>query len=619
MYELDDDEDKDEDEDGGVEVADDDEVRRELSKFNDKAYDPAREGGFSESSSSEESESEEEDAVEFDDDEQEEAELAGQQAEVPMGDVTRRIAAVNMDWDNIRAVDLMAVASSFVPPSGRINSVTVYPSEFGRERIEKEELEGPPREIFANSKQHATDEEDEDSNDESEDEKIKKALLQEDKGDEFDSSALRNYQLQRLRYYYAVITCSGPDTAKSIYDNLDGREYLSSANFFDLRFVPDDTSFDDDKPRDSCSSLPDGYKPVEFKTDALTHSKVRLTWDEDDRERKEAQKRAFTTKEIEADDLAVYVGSDSSDEEEENLEGASGKNQSKAASLRAALGLPADMGPKKKDARPVGNMQVTFSAGLSTGKKGASIFENEPEETTIEKYKRKEKERKAKRKEKARAGRDGTSTTDKPDSVSASKVQDEAEDGEEDDEDPFNDPFFEDPNGPASRAAAKAVKRAKREQKRAEAAAKESATAAERATLELLITDDKDASKMHHFDMASILKAEKTSKKRGKKGRKAVEEVEQDDFQMNVQDPRFAKLYESHEYAIDPTNPRFKRTKAMDAMLEESRKRKDRVSEDGESSIRKEKKRKQVDGDGGDDLRALAEKVKQKTKGAARA
>jgi len=35
---------------------------------------------------------------------EEQAELAGQ-AEVPTGEVTRRLAAVNMDWDGIRAMD----------------------------------------------------------------------------------------------------------------------------------------------------------------------------------------------------------------------------------------------------------------------------------------------------------------------------------------------------------------------------------------------------------------------------------------------------------------------------------------------------------------------------------
>ncbi|KAI7108807.1 hypothetical protein KC352_g36549, partial [Hortaea werneckii] len=102
--------------------------------------DPAREGGFSASESEEESSSEEESDEEADLAE----DTAGQEQteDIPLGEVTRRIAAVNMDWDNIRASDILAVAQSFLPGSGRVEKVTVFPSEFGRERLEKEELEG---------------------------------------------------------------------------------------------------------------------------------------------------------------------------------------------------------------------------------------------------------------------------------------------------------------------------------------------------------------------------------------------------------------------------------------------------------------------------------------------
>ncbi|TKA69961.1 hypothetical protein B0A55_08475, partial [Friedmanniomyces simplex] len=240
--------------------------------------DLAREG-FSESSSEEEGSSDEEGS-------EAEAELAEETAgeeqteDIPKGDVSSRLAAVNLDWDNMRATDIMAVAASFVPSGGRIERITIYPSEFGRERLEREELEGPPREIFASSKrQEAQDEDDreeeeEASDDEDEDEKIKQQLLQgqANDGKEFDTTALRQYQLERLRYYYAVIECDGKLAAKAIYDSMDGREYLSTANFFDLRFIPDDTTFDE-SPRDECTRLPEGYKPNEFRTEALTHSK----------------------------------------------------------------------------------------------------------------------------------------------------------------------------------------------------------------------------------------------------------------------------------------------------------------------------------------------------------
>ena len=634
-------EDEDEDEKEEDEGDEDDAVQKELRRM-ERKYDPAREGGFSSSedeSTSESDEDEDEEEAEI----QEEVELA-QGTDVSMGEVSARLAAVNLDWDNIRAVDLMAVASSFASAEGRILKATVYPSEFGRERLEREELEGPPKEIFAANKTADFDDEGTpeppDSDSDAVDEEIKKDLLKENKGEEFDPTALRTYQLDRLRYYYAILTCSSASVAKSLYDAMDGREYLSSANFFDLRFVPDDVTFDE-KPRDECTAIPDAYRPNEFVTDALTHSKVKLTWDADDNTRKEVQKRAFSRKEIDENDLMAYVGSDSSSSEEEPDDepersalkhgNSSSKKEKadKAVALRAALGLSADRPskPKKREpGAPVGDMQVTFSAGLSAAAPHGSVFENEPvtDETTVEKYVRKEKERKARRKEKAKAARNvGDTDAGAADVKASAGANEKSDEGEE--RDPFDDPFFNDP-ATVSRDLAKAARRAEKAKKREERAKEEAASAAQRAELELLMVDD-DAvggAGMRHFDMNEVAKVEKAKKRKGKKkrGKKGAgeEEVEEktDGFKMDVQDPRFARLFESYEFAIDPTNPKFKGTEGMKALLEEGRrKRKARRDDgDGEGIRRKSKKMKDnlEEGTAGDDLNKLVERVKGKTK-----
>ena len=51
---------------------------------------------------------------------------------------------------------------------GKIENVTIYPSEFGRGRMEREEMEGPPREIFASSKREKDESPDESDEDEDE-------------------------------------------------------------------------------------------------------------------------------------------------------------------------------------------------------------------------------------------------------------------------------------------------------------------------------------------------------------------------------------------------------------------------------------------------------------------
>lgn len=40
-------------------------------------------------------------------------------------EATERLAVLHMDWDRIRAVDLMVLFNSFLPPEGMIKSVTV--------------------------------------------------------------------------------------------------------------------------------------------------------------------------------------------------------------------------------------------------------------------------------------------------------------------------------------------------------------------------------------------------------------------------------------------------------------------------------------------------------------
>jgi hypothetical protein len=635
FYQVDEDDEDDEDEDD--EADDDEEVQKELKRINMESgsYDPARDGGF-ESSSSEESSSEEENEVE--DDEDEEAQFPDkEQSDVPIGEVTNRIAVVNLDWDNIRAEDLMAVFSSFVPTGGRVLNVAVYPSEFGKERMEREEVEGPPKEIFASSKKNnkSDDSEEEEIDSDEEEEEIKNSMMKGDDGEEFNSTQLRRYQIDRLRYYYAIIKFSSKDVAKHVYDLVDGAEYLSSANFFDLRFVPDDTDFSDDKSRDECHRIPDAYKPTEFVTDALQHSKVKLTWDADDKSRKEAQARAFrgSHADIDENDLKAYLGSDSSEDESEDDEDGGvevvdttggepsttklSKKEAERQRMRAMLGLSAEPTRSKPDA-PVGEMEVTFTSGLAGGHGKDTIFENEPEieETTVEKYVRKERERKKRRKEKLKASKRGEeeqsaneNAADSEDNEGGSAEvpqQEEADAG-------FNDPFFEDPDG---KATAVSRRKEERRKKREERAAEEAASAAQRAELELLMVDDEKAN-IKHFDMNEIEKAEKQARKKGKgkKGKK-LEAAPADDFNVDVSDPRFSRLYDSHDFAIDPTNPRFKSTSGMKALLDEGRKRR-RTGDDAETEApverheTKKKQKKASKESNSEELKRLVDKVKR--------
>lgn len=639
---------------------DDNEVQAELKRVDKSEPRDVLREGRDVSSSEEDSSSEEES-----DQEEEEVDTAGpgvQDRDVPMGEVSSRLAVVNLDWDNIRAEDLMAVFQSFLPASGRLLSVAVYPSEFGRERMEREELEGPPKEIFASNEQANASESESESED---DEEIKNAIIKPDDGSEFDTTALRQYQLDRLRYFFAILTFSSPQTAKVIYDAVDGTEYLSTANFFDLRFVPDETEFSNDEPREQCERIPSGYKPNEFVTDALQHSKVKLTWDAEDASRKEAQARAFRggRRDIDEDDLRAYLGSSSESEDEVDevdevaadkalqTTGTLSKKEAERQRMRALLGLaPEPVKTSKKDKKDVhmGNIQITFSSGLSgiahaaddatESKAKRSVFENSPEpnETTMEKYIRKEKERKQRRKEKMKGSRDGVNA----------KVDTHTQSGEDAGPDEttdlgFNDPFFAEPSLDAKNA--NKQRKAERLKRRQEREADEAASAHQRAELEKVMaaidadkstrTSDKDTGTttkrtVKHFDMNEIEKAEKAQSKKNKNkklsnksksGSTATGVVDHetvlanDDFKIDAADPRFARLYENHEFAIDPTNPRFKGTKGMKTLLEEGRKRKGK-GEDVAGGGRKPDGTHAVKPDGSNEVMGLVEKIKRRQK-----
>lgn len=625
------DEDEDEDEDiAGVEVEDDEVVERELKRV-EGSYDPARGGGFSSSSEDEDEDEDEDGGAEI---EEEFPDMQAETATVEMGEISPRFAVVNLDWDNIKSTDLMAVFSSFVPTGGKIHKICIYASEFGKERMDREELEGPPKEIFARKEEEEISEADsEDSDDDESEERIKKDLQKADDGEEFDSSSLRKYQLERLRYYYAVVECSSSEVAQTIYEATDGTEYLSSANFFDLRFIPDGTEFDD-KPGDECTAVPSGYRPIEFVTDALQHSKVKLTWDQNPEEasRKDAINRAFSGSraQIGENDLRAYLGSDTESEDEDPVpdvveNGEEGvpapklsKKELQRQKMRAALGLADEPAPKaKKGAAPVGDMEITFSSGLSSSKKD-SIFENEPiiEETTTERYVRMERERKSRRKERAKAKREGRDPDGEAEAVDGDNKDEAKEDLG------FDDPFFAaEVTDQAKSSKPKAVRKEERLAKKAAKKASAAASEAEKASLSLLLAPDDATStkeaQIEHFDINEIARAEKASKKKGKKSkeRESKRGGLQEGFEMDVQDERFGKVWESHEFAIDPSHPRFKGTEGMKALLDEGRRRRGGEGDGDVDSGEKKGKKRKVDGDeGGGELSGLVEMLKKKAR-----
>lgn len=457
-----------------------------------------------------------------------ESEVELEKTEPLSGDSSKTLAVVNLDWDNVRSSDLMITFSSFLPAGGRIEKIAIYPSEFGKERMQREEVEGPPKELFQKKKKKSKKGQQEDSDSDID---VKDLYEEGDADKNVDNKALRQYQLDRLRYYYAVVYCNNVAAAESIYSNCDGTEYESTANIFDIRYVPDGMDFDG-KPKDSCTELPKNYKPLQFSTDALQHSNVKLTWDETPADRLDVAKRAFTQKEIEDMDFKAYLASDSDDSEDE----VDAQSKSKLKSL--VTGSSAFDFTKKNSDEADGNdeevdMEITFTPGLDEANKDGQ--EGQEEESTIDKVRRKEKERRKARK---------------------AKVKELKHQAEQD-------------------------KKLKLKKGRGKQTSDVEQDPKSKAELELLMMDDEDdteksINKKAHFNMKEILKSEKEKKKKNKYQDK--NKIVEDDFKPDLEDPRFKEMFEGHDFAIDPTQSEFRGTKAMKEMLNKRSKKAHRVN-----------------------------------------
>ena len=483
------------------------------------------------------------------------------QENLARGDDTTRLAVVNMDWDYIRARDLFKVFASIVTPTaahaaqavqedpantaltqvrGKVFSVRVYPSDFGRERMAREDVQGPPAEIFKSD-----------------------SVVQADDGDEFDENALRKYQLERLRYYYAVATFDSRESARHVYNEIDGTEMERSANLFDLRFVPDDMEFpdgEDGRPaefRDEATEDVGNYRGLDFRTDALRHSKVRLTWDQDDPERARLTHTA-RPEDLQEDDIKTYLASGSEDEEEEDKSSRNRLRSLLGSGSNNAFDDAADAANPYGDAE--GDMQITFTPALIDNKKN-----EEREETTIEKYKRKQRERRERRKNKGTAQ-------------------------EREDEDPaaaapggFDDPFFATNEGDFDAAfEAEFGEKGKDEKEKKEKKEKKYKKDKNKdAQVEEPAEEEADDGDMQHFDLHDLVRQEKLrGKKLGKfqKKREAARNAKrpalvQPSFEMDTADPRFSAIMEDHNFAIDPTHSSFVNTPGMKKLVSERNKR----------------------------------------------
>ncbi|XP_078040331.1 ESF1 homolog isoform X2 [Augochlora pura] len=463
-------------------------------------------------------------------------------------EITHRLAVCNMDWDRIRAVDLMVLFNSFLPSGGVIRSVTIYPSEFGLQRMKEEETTGPKELIeMSNTK---------DLNDENDDEE----------GSTYHMEKLRQYQLNRLKYYYAVVIFDSPETANKIYTECDGTEYESTATKLDLRFIPDDTEFDQ-TPKEVCNEVPElsKYEPRQFTTTALQQVNVQLTWDETNPERTEIAQKLNSGKldDIKESDLHAYLATDSSDDEadvDKKEEDESNKEESDTETDRDPIekykALLKDI-EEKEEAKQKKDVELEFTWGLGTQQKAEKLVEEKMKKnenlTPFEQYleKRKAKKKAKQEERKKRKDEDKTAYTNSEKS--------DLDDNERDKEITNKKSFGK-----------------KKVQKHDMSLLEDDGNEEKRkAELELLLMDEDQNDGKRHFNMKKIEENATMSKSKQKRISKKKNglQIEEDNFEVNVQDPRFNALFTSHHYNIDPADPHYRKTKGTQALIEEKLKR----------------------------------------------
>lgn len=204
-----------------------------------------------------------------------------------------RIAACNLDWNLVHCEDLMVIAKSFAPPGGSIKRIAIYLSDFGAERLAEEDKYGPRLQLSK--------------------------PLDEYDGSEMDEEtklAMRKYQVDQLRYYYAVIECDSVKTAEAIYNECDGYQFESSNVKMDLRFIPDGMDFDKDRIKEELSEGDINvakYKSKEKLKSAVTQTSARIGWDETEELRSRKFAEAFNNEDGSTDLIAC---SDSEDDAE---------------------------------------------------------------------------------------------------------------------------------------------------------------------------------------------------------------------------------------------------------------------------------------------------------------
>ncbi|KAL9650111.1 hypothetical protein ABK040_011282 [Willaertia magna] len=279
------------------------------------------------------------------------------------GDETNRFAVLNCDWELIDSNDLFVLFQSLCPSFGKVISVVVYLSDFGKRELEREKVEGPG-DLCYSPDTYEKIKETKRKVEQLREENRKQRILSRNAGKEVDSNMevdynnnyapevmntnnkrltmyqeieteeneemldpikVREYEMKRMKYYFAVVTCDSKQTASYLYNECDGYEFESTACVLDLRFISETTSFEGRTQKNSCYQMPTNYEPKQnIYSKALQSSKVSLSWDNNEPEREVLRRKDFN--DVDEETLLQFIA-DSEEDEDSSSSSSAGEEE----------------------------------------------------------------------------------------------------------------------------------------------------------------------------------------------------------------------------------------------------------------------------------------------------
>mmetsp|Transcript_33352 Transcript_33352/g.37933 ORF Transcript_33352/g.37933 Transcript_33352/m.37933 type:complete len:744 (-) Transcript_33352:177-2408(-) len=495
---------------------------------------------------------------------------------------SRYLAVMNMDWAKVRAVDLFAIVSSFTAP-GSIQKVQVFPSDYGLEKMEKENISGPLNLWKKNEVINKQDESEEDKQSITGEIGMPHQIGEDYVESDFDPEKLRAYEVSKLKYFFGIVEFSSIQQADIAYKEVDGMEFERSSASIDMRSIHPDQLDDVIKNRnlrDEALFLPSNYEPPEFVVNALQQSNVECTWDEGDNDR-EQKLTSYVSGEQwqalgESNDFKAYLASDHSSDEDSNASSDSEQSE-KGVKMRQLLGLDSDeednINTNKLDNQLDSSSEnssneekeVSFIPGQSLEEKIRNKIENKDQKelTPWEKYQEKRKQKRRERRQAVRRQRkDVTADNDiKPERNTKD-----------------NDDFFVDEQKVGCKEDGKDEKRIK------DSTLDKSRVPSSKEELALLMAGDEDEEDAKDYDMRGLMKMDKLKDKKlkGKRKRKKdklAANVTGGEFKINVKDERFAAVLQGTDdrFGIDRTDTKYKDTGSMrEILIEQAKQRKAR-------------------------------------------